>query len=449
VANALLDRLDLVRDAMPAREFRAVELWAGQFYPFQLAWVLDFSTALSICKSRKIGGSFALAGAVALWTILGERTCIVSIGEDEATAVLATVQKHLEILTELGSRWARSLRRKYIIDGVLRVASGGQAIALAATKAGRSHDSNVMLDEHAYHFHPERVFEAAGAAALLGKKRIRVVSTPDGTNAFYELHHDPDPSWRHSTVRLSDARAQGYVIDDKKVRAIDRGVPELHAQLFECSFKARGAALFIGCQVYSVLPATYRICIGLDLAYTANTSSDYNAAVVLLEHDGYYYVAEVVRRQALDFTPDIESLHRRYPSARFWFYSMRQEAGLVNLMRERLNFPVFSITARDDKFTRALPTASAWNDGRIGVPQSAPWLRDFISEVNLFAGTNRMHRHSEHDDQVDALVAAYDQLRAGVGTTVGAPIALTSQFGNGGYAPDANGFRSIRTKFAF
>jgi predicted phage terminase large subunit-like protein len=239
------------------------------------------------------------------------------------------------------------------------------------------------------------------------------------------------------------------VIDDKKVRAIDRGVPELHAQLFECSFKARGAALFIGAQIYSVLPPTYREIIALDFAYTANTSSDFNVALVMRESGGFFYIVEVLRRQTTDFTPDIAALHARYPNAQMWFCGMRQEVGLTNLLRSALNFPVFSVVAKEDKFTRALPCAAAWNDGRIGVPQSAPWLRDFISEVNLFAGTNRIHRHSEHDDQVDCMVTAFDRLSLGLGTTVGSPLAIPSQFGNGAYPHPTNGLGTVRTKFAF
>lgn len=63
---------------------------------------------------------------------------------------------------------------------------------------------------------------------------------------------------------------------------------------------------------------------------------------------------------------------------------------------------VLDIQATADKFTRALPAAAAWNDGRIRVPVSAPWLPDFLGELAVFTGLG-----DAHDDQVDGLAHLY------------------------------------------
>jgi predicted phage terminase large subunit-like protein len=54
---------------------------------------------------------------------------------------------------------------------------------------------------------------------------------------------------------------------------------------------------------------------------------------------------------------------------------------------------------------RAQPVASAWNSGRILVPTNSPWATPFVDEVLSFTGVA-----DAHDDQVDALAAAYDVL---------------------------------------
>jgi len=61
------------------------------------------------------------------------------------------------------------------------------------------------------------------------------------------------------------------------------------------------------------------------------------------------------------------------------------------------------IQPRDDKFVRALAVSEAWNEGRVLLPMTAPWLADFMSIVLGFTGVN-----DAHDDDVDALAAAFD-----------------------------------------
>lgn len=56
-----------------------------------------------------------------------------------------------------------------------------------------------------------------------------------------------------------------------------------------------------------------------------------------------------------------------------------------------------------DKFTRAQPVIAAWNHGRVRVPERAPWLADFLAEVERFTGVS-----DRHDDQVDALAHAWN-----------------------------------------
>jgi phage terminase large subunit-like protein len=81
---------------------------------------------------------------------------------------------------------------------------------------------------------------------------------------------------------------------------------------------------------------------------------------------------------------------------------------VVNAMNDRLRLE--AIPATVDKFQRAQPVAAAWNAGKVLVPRDAPWLDDFIREVASFTGLG-----DRHDDQVDALAAAFDSKTTAVG----------------------------------
>lgn len=61
------------------------------------------------------------------------------------------------------------------------------------------------------------------------------------------------------------------------------------------------------------------------------------------------------------------------------------------------------LNATTDKFTRSLPAAAAWNDGRIRLPTKPHhWAQPFLDEVCSFTGVG-----DAHDDQVDALSHLY------------------------------------------
>lgn len=65
---------------------------------------------------------------------------------------------------------------------------------------------------------------------------------------------------------------------------------------------------------------------------------------------------------------------------------------------------------KGDKFTRAVGHTGLFESGKIFVPESAPWVSDFMSELASFPD-------SRFDDQVDAMSQAFDYLRGSVRTS--------------------------------
>lgn len=176
----------------------------------------------------------------------------------------------------------------------------------------------------------------------------------------------------------------------------------------------KGGAVFEGDVLFSPPPARYRVAIGIDLAYTEKTASDYSVAVVMAESEGRYHILDLHRMQAAApvFAERLRSLALTYPGAPMVAYVSGVERGVVDLMNVKPDDPgkiqlrIQAKPATADKFVRAQPVAAGWNAGRIFLPTDSPkWAGPLVSEMRMFTGIK-----DAHDDQVDALAAAYDAL---------------------------------------
>lgn len=216
------------------------------------------------------------------------------------------------------------------------------------------------------------------------------------------------------------------------------------ASLYMGSPRPRGGLLFGDVTLIEGLEetGTYRYAIGIDIAHTARTRSDWNVAVVmrvsvLSQEDRArgmtprFDVVEVARHQGtlsdrvegrgeapeqqhLDdgFLRKLHALTQRYPGAPVVMYCSKDETLIVSLVARHDKYPVrIRATVVDtDKWKRAQPYGSAWNDpvGRVRVPRKAAWASSFIAEHVAFTGDK-----GERDDQVDAAASAWDELARG------------------------------------
>ncbi len=149
-----------------------------------------------------------------------------------------------------------------------------------------------------------------------------------------------------------------------------------------------------------------RISIGIDLAYTKKSHSDYSCAVVLgSSDDGNHFVLDVIRKQCevKDFGQILKQLRMDWGSPTIWWFVGGQEKVIADFLLNTVKVPIKTLPAKEDKFARAQAVASAWNSGKIWIPSAnKPWVSAFTSEVLSFSGLD-----DPHDDQVDALAAAY------------------------------------------
>lgn len=242
--------------------------------------------------------------------------------------------------------------------------------------------------------------------------------------------------WRYVNLKAiaeGPANDNGIVIDDPAGRRAgeslwpsvkppeffdeERKSPHWWASLYQGEPRPRGAKLFGEPARYTTLPTVYRVGYGIDLAYTAKTQRDWSVCVELWRQDRdnaepLFYLVEVDRRQvqAPEFSAALKAKVERTAAPLRW-YAYGPELGVGDfLIRDGLYLQ--ALPARGDKFVRAQDVAAAWNDGRVLVPENAPWLAVFLDELREFTGVGDLH-----DDQVDALGAAFDLLNEGMTDT--------------------------------
>jgi predicted phage terminase large subunit-like protein len=210
-----------------------------------------------------------------------------------------------------------------------------------------------------------------------------------------------------------DPRAEGEALwpefmpaDFLAERRVDVGEYDW-ASLYDQRPRPKGGAVFSGDVRFGAPPGPYRVAIGLDLAYTEKTSSDYSVAVVMAECRGDFYLLDLHRMQAPApaFAERLRGLVATYPGARLFSFIGGTERGVVDLLNT-MGLRIETKPSVGDKFVKAQPVAAAWNAGRIFLPKTSPaWINPLVSELRVFTGLK-----DRHDDQVDALGSAYEIL---------------------------------------
>ena len=205
--------------------------------------------------------------------------------------------------------------------------------------------------------------------------------------------------------------------DIKTLKRFERQNPRDFASLYQQQPFVRGGNLIRTdwWQSYTEnnLPKDFTsIIIGVDTAYTKTRRSDFSVAVVAgLAANGDMYILDVIRMRAEmpDFKRRLIALNSvwRGRGLRGIYIEAGAAASGATLLQELRRETPLNVLAykngRADKVTRASSVAPFIEGGRVFIPHTAPWLDDFIEECTQFPD-------GKHDDQVDALVIAIDQL---------------------------------------
>lgn len=382
----------VLAQALPPREWAAVDAWLGTFFPYQLRWLLDPARFALVLKSRQIGASHTYAAATVLWSLFGETTTVISVGEREASEVLDKAENHAKLLIGLGSRWVKGAKRRaggasnspQKTGGALKFQTGGRIIALPASSGGRSYSGNVILDEFAYLSHPEKVWDSSAAVVMHGRYKLRVMSTPNGFgDLFHKLWTDPKAhdGYRLHKVTIDEAKADGLTVDDAHCWKMARGDPRVYDQMFRCSFLDNDEQYipseFIGaCSIPDTSQLRGETFAGLDIGLTNDLSA---LCVGRIGPDGLPYVQEVETCKRTDWDKQEQMIARSFQ--RWGWRRMCVDStglGLVPSQRLVRKYPGriepvnFSATVKEDLATRLY---QSFAERKVLIPAGDAFLR--------------------------------------------------------------------------
>jgi predicted phage terminase large subunit-like protein len=209
---------------------------------------------------------------------------------------------------------------------------------------------------------------------------------------------------------LATGELFGWTLDDLLDRLAENEY-DFHS-LYQGDPRPRGGAVF------RAEPARYveaalegaRIVLACDAAGTEKTAADFTAAVALaVTGDGARMRADVLEAWEAQLTPEhaapeLLAFVQRNHDGELFIEATRDGKALaktLKMIEPRLRFRF--VLPIGDKFTRAQPGASGWNQGRVRVPLQAPWLATFLHRMSKFTGIG-----SKKKDMVDAYAHAWN-----------------------------------------
>ncbi len=280
----------------------------------------------------------------------------------------------------------------------------------------------VVLDEAA--FMKEEAWINGIRPALADRQGWALfLTTPCGMNWIADLFQTAENS--EGWARWQRPTSENPIIPKEELVAARRDMGELQfAQEHLAQFVTAGAGLFKPEWFehrYERLPENhYRLPDGevvardrlsrfgvVDLAVSTKTTADYTvigAFGVTRNRQMLIFEIDRARREGPDIVPAVRRMMTRHKLPVIWVEKTGFQLSLVQQAR-REGLPVRELTPDKDKVARAMPATAALEGGNVLLPQSAPWVRDFVDEVLSFPV-------GQHDDQVDVLSYAVESMNS-------------------------------------
>ena len=135
-----------------------------------------------------------------------------------------------------------------------------------------------------------------------------------------------------------------------------------------------------------------------DTASKGDPSCDFSVGTTWLEHDNCFYLIDVVRER-LDY-PDLKrrvvAEAVKHNADVVLIEDKSSGTSLIQDLRHEGKLRPIAITPEADKITRMSAQSAKIEAGYVYLPEQAPWLADFMTELLQFP-------YGRHDDQVDSV----------------------------------------------
>lgn len=291
---------------------------------------------------------------------------------------------------------------------------GSRVVALSASPdSARGFGGNLLLDEFAFHADSRRIWGSAFPVAARGGHKIRVISTPNGKNKFYELMTTANNGWSKHHVDIYEAVRQGL---DVNVEELRKGMADQDAwaQEFELAWLDEASAwldydLISACESNSAgIPLHYMggMCfVGVDIA----ARNDLFVIVVAELAGEVLVVREIIVKKRISFAEQdrlLDEVMRRYRVVRVRMDQTGMgEKPVEDAKRrhgsERVEGVLFTSPARLDMATTL---KESMQDRKTRIPAGDPVLRADLhsikSQVGL-TGARRLVADGDSDGHAD------------------------------------------------
>ena len=170
---------------------------------------------------------------------------------------------------------------------------------------------------------------------------------------------------------------------------------------------------------YKMLPELKWRAIFGDTAQKKKEANDFQVAECWgLGKDGKLYLSDLMREKFEGY-----ELETRFPA--FWRKHLTRDTGqlryfgiedkssgteLIQRMKHTIKpaIPVKAIPRSVDKYTRLQDVLGYIESGHVMIPESSPWVHDFVAECEAFTADDA----HDHDDQIDPMMDAIELMLA-------------------------------------
>lgn len=176
------------------------------------------------------------------------------------------------------------------------------------------------------------------------------------------------------------------------------------------------------------VPAQYsRVVVAYDTAEKVGLTNDYTACTVIgVKPNGYDIL--VVTRSKVEFPELIREIDNRmawasasFPEASVELVIEDASSGtaVIQLFKSSRNYVMYPVssTRKNEKEIRVMEITPLVETGRVSVPEVAPWIADFFSQITQFP-------YDTHDDVVDSFSIGLRHA-AGIGASHGGEMSVT------------------------
>ena len=274
-------------------------------------------------------------------------------------------------------------------------------------------DELTDFTESQYRYLFSRLSRRKGAAVPL---RMRATATPGGPgHEWVKQYFLVEGAAQGRTFIPAKLQDNPHEDQEAYIRSLSHVDPITRAQLLNGDWNARSDVSMFRREWFEVVPAVpagMQMCRYWDLAGTEakrGKDPDWTAGLLAGEHEGRLYVCDVQRVRAIP--SDVECLVKSTAlrDGRGVTIAMEQEPGSAGKALidhyARAVLPGFTFYGRPstgNKSLRAAPVASAASAGNVKLLVGA-WIGPFLDELEAFPG-------GAHDDQVDGMSGAYEEL---------------------------------------